>query len=75
MKSGSACELHSAILPLFFFIMNKTDILNTFNKYPMFASIVASIEGDKAWGEMYLNNLASMNFRGEMDLILYVRNH
>ena len=23
----------------------------------------------------YLKNLESMNFRGEMDLILYVRNH
>lgn len=55
--------------------MNKADILNTFNKYPMFASIVADIENDKAWGDMYLNNLVSMNFRGEMDLILYVRNY
>lgn len=55
--------------------MDKAEILNTFNKYPMFASIVASIEGDKVWGDMYLNNLVSMNFRGEMDLILYVRNH
>jgi hypothetical protein len=55
--------------------MDKTEILKTFNKYPMFAHIVASIEDDKNWGDMYLNNLASMNFRGEMDLILYVRNH
>jgi len=55
--------------------MNKAEILKTFNKFPMFAQIVADIESDKYWGEMYLKNLESMNFRGEMDLILYVRNH
>ena len=33
------------------------------------------IESDKDWGEVYLKNLESMNFRGDMDLILYVRNH
>ena len=55
--------------------MDKAEILKTFNKYPMFAHIVASIEDDKNWGDMYLNNLVSMNFRGEMDLILYVRNY
>ena len=49
--------------------MNKKDILNTFNKYPIFSNIVASIDNDKSWGEMYLNTLASMNFKGEMDLI------
>ena len=47
----------------------------TFNKFPMFSQIVADIENDKDWGEVYLKNLESMNFRGEMDLILYVRNH
>ena len=41
----------------------------------MFSQIVADIENDKDWGEVYLKNLESMNFRGEMDLILYVRNH
>ena len=55
--------------------MNKTEILKTFNKFPMFSQIVADIESDKDWGEVYLKNLESMNFRGEMDLILYVRNH
>lgn len=75
MKSGSACELHSAILPLFFFTMNKSDILNTFNKYSIFSDILSTIESDAEWGEMYLNNLVAMNFKGEVDLIMYVRNH
>ena len=55
--------------------MNKAEILKTFNKFPMFSQIVADIENDKDWGEVYLKNLETMNFRGEMDLILYVRNH
>lgn len=55
--------------------MNKSDILNTFNKYSIFADILSSIESDEEWGEMYLNNLVAMNFKGEVDLIMYVRNH
>lgn len=55
--------------------MNKTDIINTFKKFEMFSSIVSCIENDRNWGEMYLNNLVSMGFKDEMDLILYVRNH
>ena len=59
--------------------MNKTEILKTFNKFTMFSQIVADIENDKVsflWAkDVYLKNLESMNFRGEMDLILYVRNH
>lgn len=66
-------EIESPLI--FLLIMNKTDIINTFKKYPMFASILVIIEGDREWGEAYLNDLVSKNFHGEMDLILHVRNH
>lgn len=55
--------------------MNKSDIINTFNKYSMFENILISMEGDKDWGETYVNSLVAMNFKSEADLIMYVRNH
>lgn len=55
--------------------MNKSDILNTFHKYAIFQRLLSLMEEDEAWGDSYLQKLVNMNFKSEMDLILYVRNN